>query len=164
MIAETDNLVLREFQSGDAENIYLLNLDQEVIKYTGDEPFNSIQEAERFLASYDQYIKYGIGRWSVIRKSDEAFLGWCGLRYKEQSEEVDLGFRFHKKYWNQGYATEAAKACIYYGMEKKSIQLIVGRVMKVNTASIAVLKKCGMKYLKDISFSGFEGEQYFIEK
>ncbi len=164
MIAETDNLVLREFQSGDAENIYLLNLDQEVIKYTGDEPFNSIQEAERFLANYDQYFKYGIGRWSVIRKSDAAFLGWCGLRYKEQSEEVDLGFRFHKKYWNQGYATEAAKACIYYGMEKKSIQLIVGRVMKVNTASIAVLKKCGMKYLKDISFSGFEGEQYFIEK
>jgi len=80
-IISTPRLLLREMTPEDAGNLYYLNLDPEVIRYTGDPPFDSILDAEIFLNRYDHYQKYGFGRWAVIRKLDNAFLGWCGLKY-----------------------------------------------------------------------------------
>src|SRR5437868_543478 len=111
-ITETPRLHLREITVDDAKNAYELNLDPEVIKYTGDGPFSSIEDARDFLSKYDHYKKYGFGRWAVINKTDNDFLGWCGLKYTEEKNEFDVGFRFFKKHWNKGYATESAKACI----------------------------------------------------
>ena len=51
-----------------------------------------------------------------------------------------------KKAWGNGYATEAAYACMKYGFEKLHLQRIVGRAMPENTASIRVLEKCEMQY------------------
>ena len=93
-ILETPRLLLREFRIDDAENAYLLNLDEEVIKYTGDKSFISIEEAKSFLANYNDYKKNGFGRWAVINKVDNEFLGWCGLKYSADIKEVDIGFRF----------------------------------------------------------------------
>jgi ribosomal-protein-alanine N-acetyltransferase len=51
----------------DAQLAYDLNLNPEVIKYTGDVPFKNIEEARSFIIDYDHYSKYGFGRWAVIR-------------------------------------------------------------------------------------------------
>jgi len=72
---ETERLYLREITADDAQLAYELNLDEEVIRYTGDGPFESVEEARDFLSKYDHYQKYGFGRWGVIRKSDNEFLG-----------------------------------------------------------------------------------------
>jgi ribosomal-protein-alanine N-acetyltransferase len=145
MIAQTSRLYLRELNPEDAENFYLLNLDPDVIQYTGDSSFSSIEEAKKFLEYYDHYEKHGFGRWAVIRSTDEAFLGWCGLKYSPELNEVDLGFRFYKSFWNQGYATEAASLCLELGFGKFGMNRIVGRAMSENLASIRVLEKVGFK-------------------
>ncbi|MCK0132605.1 GNAT family N-acetyltransferase [Flavobacteriaceae bacterium F08102] len=159
-IIETGQLYLRELTTDDATYFYRLNLDTAVLKYTGDTPFVDVHSATLFLEHYDHYQKYGIGRWAVIRKSDEAFLGWCGLKYSEELNEYDIGFRFFKKYWNKGYATEAAKACVVYGLETLKLPEIVGRVMKENKASIRVLEKIGLAYDRDFDFDGSKGVLY----
>lgn len=102
---ETQRLLLREFQGEDALGLFQLNENPNVLKFTGDLPFTSINSAKEFILNYDHYKKYGFGRWAVIRKVDQAFLGWCGL--KQHDQYVDLGFRLKEKYWNQGYATES---------------------------------------------------------
>lgn len=163
-LLETERLYLREFTVEDAKHFYLLNLDAAVIKYTGDASFKSIDEAKVFLQNYTHYQKYEYGRWAAIRKKDAVFLGWCGLKYTEQKEEVDIGFRFFKKYWNKGYATEASKACIQYGLEKLEINEIVGRAMKNNIASTKVLEKIGLSYCKMFDFDGNKGVIYKIER
>jgi ribosomal-protein-alanine N-acetyltransferase len=145
-LPETERLVLREISPDDAEQAYLLNLDPEVIRYTGDAPFESVEAARRFLEQYDHYRRYGFGRWGVIRKSDGAFLGWCGLKYSPEHDEYDIGFRFFKTHWNQGYATEAATACLALGFGRFAMPRIVGRAMAANTASIRVLEKIGLNY------------------
>ena len=96
MIAETDRLYLREMTPADAQSAYALNLDPEVVQYTGDVAFESVEAAEKFLINYDHYKKYGFGRWAVIQKSNGEFLGWCGLKYHEDTKEFDLGYRFFK--------------------------------------------------------------------
>jgi [ribosomal protein S5]-alanine N-acetyltransferase len=159
---ETDRTFLRNLEIGDAINMYLLNVDPEVIRYTGDKPFQNPAEAEKFLRTYDQYKKFGVGRLAVIEKKSGMFLGWCGLRYTLEKDEYDIGFRFLKKFWNQGFATETAKACIGFGFKKLSPPEIIGRTMKNNIASIKVLCKLGMIYKNAFDFNGQEGEIYSL--
>jgi len=144
----THRLLLREMTPEDADNLYQLNLDPEVIRYTGDPPFDSILDAKNFLNRYNHYQKYGFGRWAVIRKLDNAFLGWCGLKYSPDLNEYDIGYRFMKKYWSQGFATESATACIKWAFEKSDITEIIGRADIKNEASYKVLEKIGLSYWK----------------
>ncbi|MCW4470773.1 GNAT family N-acetyltransferase [Flavobacterium sp. MFBS3-15] len=148
-VIETPRLYLRELASGDAECFYLLNADPEVMRFTGDVPFERIYESMVFLEKYSHYKDYGFGRWAVIRKADGQFLGWCGLKYTPDTNEHDIGFRFYRKYWNNGYATEAAKACIKYGFSQLGLTAIIGRAMEANTASVKVLEKAGLVFEKD---------------
>lgn len=167
-ILETKRLILREITVEDAVHAYELNLDPEVIRYTGDVAFASIDEARNFLKNYDHYQKYGFGRWGVINKADGDFLGWCGLKYTADLNEHDIGFRFFKRHWNKGYATESAKACIDIGFDRFGMTTIVGRAMKDNIGSIRVLEKIGLTFDRpfnfDDHFTDHEGVIYKIEK
>ncbi|WP_420573951.1 GNAT family N-acetyltransferase [Kordia sp.] len=160
IIIETKRTYLRQLTIADAEYFYNLNLDKEVIKYTGDVAFENIRQAEKFLKNYDQYEKYGVGRWAVIHKETNDFLGWCGIKFTPENNEYDIGFRFFRKYWNQGFATETAKACIDYGFKTLELAEIVGRAMKTNKASINVLEKIGFVYRQDFDFEGNLGVIY----
>lgn len=162
MILETERLVLREFIPSDAENLYLLNLDPEVIRYTGDEPFANVADAARFLSGYEDYRKNGCGRWAMLEKASGAFIGWCGLKFDPDSGENDIGFRLFARYWNKGYASEAAKACLEYGFEKLDMASIIGRAMADNKASIRVLEKIGLQFEKPFDFHGGPGVIYRI--
>lgn len=141
----------------------MLNQDPEVIKYTGDVPFKNIDAAREFLEKYDQYEKYGMGRMAVIEKETHEFLGWCGLKYAPDLCEYDIGFRFFKKYWNKGYATETSKAFIDYGFNTLKLNEIVGRAVLENTASVRVLQKIGMLFSKPFDFEGHKGVIYSIK-
>ncbi|MCX8532385.1 GNAT family N-acetyltransferase [Chryseobacterium luquanense] len=162
-ILETDRLLLREFDISDAKIFYELNLNPNVIKYTGNSAFKDIDEAKDFLKNYSDYQRNGYGRWAVIDKSTNQFLGWCGLKYDENLNETDIGFRFFEHFWNLGFATESAKACIDYGFNELNLNTIVGRAMKENTASIKVLEKIGLSYEKNFDFDGKDGVIYRIK-
>ena len=164
IVIETERLYLKEFSLSDAESMYALNLDPEVLKYTGDEPFNSIEEARDFIENYKQYQLYGFGRWSVFIKERNEYIGWCGLKYTEDKNEYDIGFRFLKEHWNKGFATETAAACLNFGFENLQIDRIVGRAMSVNFASIKVLEKIGMQFNREIDFDGEPGVIYEIDR
>lgn len=157
---ETERTILRNLTLDDAADMYALNLDKEVLKYTGDTPFENIQATKDFLAQYDQYEKYAVGRFAVIEKASAKFIGWCGLRYNPDKDEYDIGFRFFREYWNQGYATETAKRCIDYGFKELGIHRITGRAMKENISSMKVLEKIGMTFKNAFDFDGQEGVLY----
>ena len=159
-IIETERLYLRELNVNDADFFYRLNLDKDVLKYTGDKPFVDLNNSKLFLENYDHYKKFGLGRWAVINKENSEFLGWCGLKFTEERNEYDIGFRFFKKYWNKGYATESAKSCIEYGLVKLQLREIIARAMKENKASIRVLEKIGLEYNRDFDFEGNKGVIY----
>ena len=143
---QTQRLLLRPFEPDDAEHLFQLNEDWDCNKYTGDKAFKNLEEAENLVKNYDHYEKYGFGRWTVLDKTSGEFLGWCGLKYDENLNEYDLGFRFLKEHWGKGYATEASELCLKMGFEKFKMPEIVGRVIPENIASIKVLEKLGMIY------------------
>lgn len=157
---ETDRLLLREFDTSDAGKMYQLNLDPEVVRYTGDKPFSSVREARTFLENYEYDSALGIGRWAVILKSGQEFIGWCGLKRNEEGL-IDIGFRFFQVHWNKGYASEAARATLRYGFLEKGIPRIIGRAAGENRASIRVLEKLGMVYWKEAACHGIPDASYY---
>jgi len=145
IVLETPRFYLRKFLLSDAPLFFLLNEDDEVIQYTGDPPFESEAEALIFLQNYDPYTTFGMGRWAVIDRETGEYMGWCGLKFHPETEEVDVGYRLFRKHWGKGIATETAVACIRYGFEYLGLQRIIARVHPDNSASVRVLEKCGMK-------------------
>ena len=165
IIAETNRLLLRELNPEDSEHFYNLNLNPNVIKYTGNSAFKNIQEARLFLENYDDYNRNGYGRWAAINKENNEFIGWCGLKYDEELDETDIGFRFFEHHWNKGYATESAIACLDYGFKILNLETIIGRAMVENTASIKVLEKIGLQFVKEFDFDEHnKGVIYKIDK
>ena len=161
---ETERTIMRKLTREDANDFYSLNLDEEVLKFTGDKPFEDLQTAIDFLTNYDQYEKYGVGRFAVIDKESSKFLGWCGLKFSEDKNEYDIGFRFYKKYWNKGLATETAKKWLDFGFSELKMEKIIGRAMKENIGSIKVLEKIGMTFKEYFDFEGQQGVVYELSK
>ncbi|RXP57101.1 N-acetyltransferase [Lutibacter sp. HS1-25] len=163
IILETKRLYLREFMLNDGFYFYHLNKDPEVLKYTGDIPFNSVEEATLFIKNYSDYKINGFGRWAVCLKNSNDFIGWCGLKKDLKTNEVDLGFRIFKNQWQNGYATEAALACVNYGFSELNLTKIIGRAYVVNKASINVLAKCNFNFKKNIIYHQQPAVLYIIE-
>ena len=163
VVIETDRLLFRRFTEDDAPLLYDLNLDPEVIRYTHD-PLTDVEHARKVLKEVilPQYILYDHGRWAVHLRSGLEFIGWCGLKYFSETNEVDLGYRFKRKFWGNGYATEAARGCIEYGFDILKLHRIVGRALPANLASIKVLEKCGMKYLHEETVYGYLHKTYQV--
>ena len=165
IILETPRLILREMELADAPFFFELNSDPDVIKYTGDGGFKNLEESEKIIHYVqDQYKKNGYGRWLVIEKETSEPTGWCGLKLHNEDGFIDLGYRFMKKYWGKGYATEASKACVDYGFNILKLDRIIGRAMQENTSSINVLKKMNMIYYKEDLCHGHDAFIYEIKK
>lgn len=163
-IIETERLILREFAEEDAASFFALNNDPVVMQYTGDNPFLSVEETAAFIRNYNTHNRQdGFGRLSILLKETHTCIGWCGLKRHEDGM-VDLGYRLHQKYWNKGYATEASVACLEHGFTHLSCSEILGRTAKSNAASIAVLKKIGMEFLKEAPCEGIPDSVFYIKR
>ena len=147
-VLQTERLLFRAFGTEDAPLIYSLNIHPEVVKYVHELPVTDITSAEENLQRIlSQYKEYGYGRWAVFTKDNNEFIGWCGLKYRPERNETDLGYRFIPQYWGKGYATEASKASIRYGFETLQLRQINAMAHVENLASLKVLEKIGMQFI-----------------
>ncbi len=150
IIAETERLVLRHITLEDADNILMLGSDPEVLKYLHEPILLSTEDAKKVIREriFPQYDLYGFGRWAVHEKSTGAFTGWCGLKYRSELDEIDLGYRFLQQYWGKGYATEAAAKCLQIGFDQFNIPIIIAHAHVNNTGSLNVIRKLDMQFLR----------------
>lgn len=150
LILKTPRLYLRRFTLADAPLVYALNSTPVVLQYLHEPLVKDEAHAGEILTNIilPQYER-NLGRWAVYIKNTNEFIGWCGLKFRPEINEVDLGYRFLPLFWGNGYATEAAKYTLEYGLNTLGIQIITGRAHIENTASLKVLEKIGMKYIKD---------------
>ncbi|MBT8266292.1 MAG: GNAT family N-acetyltransferase, partial [Bacteroidia bacterium] len=129
--------------------MFKLYSDPEVQKYTGEPVVTSLEEMKKAIElRILNYKKYGYGRWATVLKNGNQFVGWAGLAYLPEFDEVDLGYRFFPEYWGSGLATEASRAILNYGFDVLKLDRIVAIAMKENKASIRVMEKVGMEYDK----------------
>lgn len=128
-----------------------------------DTDINVIKESIKKIRKY--YVKNpGFGDWACFEKESDEFIGFFELAQLDNTEEIEVGYRLHKKYWNKGYATEMTKVLIDYGFGKMGLDKIVGITHPENIASQKVLLNSGLTYVKDAEFYGFLDKYYVIDK
>lgn len=173
LILETDRLILRELKSSDAEAFFAMDHNPKVHQYLWNKPVQKIEETIEVITFVrQQYVDNGIGRFAIILKQTNEFIGWAGLKYN--TEEVnhkinfyDIGYRLDEKFWGKGYASEASFAWLKYAFETMNIKTIEAAAHAENLASNRILQKMGMQmteqYLEDaISWNWYqlENENY----
>ena len=173
LILETDRLIHRELKSSDAEAFFAMDHNPKVHQYLWNKPVQKIEETIEVITFVrQQYVDNGIGRFAIILKQTNEFIGWAGLKYN--TEEVnhkinfyDIGYRLDEKFWGKGYASEASFAWLKYAFETMNIKTIEAAAHAENVASNRILQKMGMQmtehYLEDeVSWNWYqlENENY----
>ncbi len=170
IFAETPRLILREILPADAPGMFELDSDPDVHRYLGNNPIKTLEEAVAGIAFIrQQYADYGIGRWAVIEKATGEFTGWAGLKYMTETRNghknfYDVGYRFIKRYWGKGYATEAAIASVKYGFDVLKLKELFGMADVENVASNKALHKAGLKYVEDFEHGSIRHSWYRLGK
>lgn len=166
---ETQRLIIRDLEKQDAEGIFDLDSDPDVHEFLGKHPIKTMEQASKVIEFIrKQYIDNGIGRWAVIDKETNDFIGWTGLKYETEVRKefnyYDLGYRFRKKYWGKGIATESAIASLNHGFEKLGYKEIGAAADVKHIASNKILKKIGLKFIETFEFEGIPHNWYNLTK
>lgn len=144
---ETPRLILREWQESDYEPYIALNADPVVMEYFPSvrSPGETMAQIGRIVSNMDER---GYGFFAVERKDNGQFIGFTGLTNAPFESWftpcVEIGWRLSRENWGCGFATEAAKACLYYGFDRLGLGEIYSFTSIHNTRSEQVMKKIGM--------------------
>ena len=163
---ETERLIMRDLLPTDDMDMFLLDSDPEVHQYVGRKPVQTIEQSREVIEIIRrQYETNGIGRWAVIEKSSGNFIGWSGLKLitepiNGRNNYLDLGYRFIKQYWGNGYAKETAIASASYAWDVLNAKELCGIVHIHNGASRKVLESVGLRYIGNFDFNGDPYEWY----
>lgn len=167
MHLETERLILRKFEESDAERMFLMDSNPEVMKYIGVPTLSDISESQNAIRMIrQQYAENGIGRLAVIEKESNLLIGWSGLKLLTQeingyNNVYDLGYRFLPEYWGKGYASESAKASLDFGFNGLKIDIIYAHAHSGNLASNEILRKLGFR--KTETFTEPDGICFWYE-
>lgn len=160
LVQETQRLSFRLLDRDDAALLFELDQDPEVMRFISDGKKTSWQEIEEVflprLASYRNEHQ-GWGLWGTFERNTKAFLGWILIRpmhfFTEHPEpdNLEIGWRFKRESWGQGYATEAAQGVAQALIATGHLKKLSAYAKEENQASINIMKKMGMQFLsKDI--------------
>ncbi len=152
-------MLLRRFTLDDAQSYHPLVSLPEVIRYTGEQPQQSLDEARQILLTRPlrDYDVHGFGRMACIEKETGRLVGFCGLKYLEDLHEVDIGYRFLPETWGKGYATESCLTVLAQA-DKAAVEKVIGLVEPENKASVRVLTKIGLRLERKIELQDHPGE------
>jgi RimJ/RimL family protein N-acetyltransferase len=139
----TDRLELRPFREEDIERFSALMADREATAFIGGAR-SLVAAAESVRYMRDAFTARGWGTLAVVRRGDNACIGYCGVRPLFNTPNVELAFALERMSWNCGYATEASEASLDLAFRYLRVESVFATVYPENRASIRVLSKLGM--------------------
>src|SRR5512140_56524 len=108
-LLQTSRLVLRPFTLDDIDTLQkVLSVDGVLRDFPRSTPPDR-ERAERVVRfQIEHWEKYGYGQWALSFPDDDRFIGWCGLQYLTETNEIEIGYLLGKPFWGKGLATEAS--------------------------------------------------------
>jgi [ribosomal protein S5]-alanine N-acetyltransferase len=156
-IAETERLVLRTWTLDDLEAGCQIWGDPDVMRYVDDGAALTLDQVRRsILTGIRHQDSHSCQHWAVLEKCDlTKVIGACGFNVTDHPDELELVFHFSRNNWGQGFATEAARACILYAFQRLHASRLVAGAHSENQPSQRVLQKLefrntGMRWFEDL--------------
>jgi len=141
----TERLHLREIKQEDAQSIYKLLSNPEVIKHDTFELFTDIGQAHDLIRHFNNGFEQKRAIfWGITLKTESEIIGFCKCEIEVAKIRADLGYDLSPEYWNRGIMTEALGAIIDFAFSNLDVNRIEAAVSTENNASIRVLEKAGL--------------------
>jgi ribosomal-protein-alanine N-acetyltransferase len=162
---ETERLILRPFEPGDAEELFAVHSEPSTFEFIGSGPPQSPDDTRaRIARATAHFEEHGFAMSAVVERASGRVIGDCGLQLLEGGPEVELGYRLGSAYRGRGFATEAGRAWLAYGLETLGLERIVAVAWPENVASWRVMEKCGMRRVGPGEHYGHETIVYEITR
>jgi len=139
----TERLVLRRPRLSDAEAIFEYASDPKVIHYMDYYPRTDVSEVVDFLEEHPARWKLGSFSWVLTVRPDDLPIGTIACTL--EGHTVDFGYLLNRKYWGQGYATDAARIVVEWALSLPEVYRVWATCDTENLASVRVLEKCGLE-------------------
>ncbi len=158
----TQRLLLRKILVTDAQAVYELRTNKQVMQFIDKEPLKNLDEAtalvNRIIKDFDD--NNGITLCICLPENPHQLIGTIGLwRIEKENHRAEIGYMLLPQYWNKGFMQEAVKAVIEYGFTQMKLHSIMANINPHNAASAALLEKTNF-----VREAYFKEDYYFLGK
>jgi ribosomal-protein-alanine N-acetyltransferase len=187
VVLETPRILLRHLEWSDLDALAAIMGDPEVMRYIGNGSPKTREQTERVMGlwmtdnarSWDEHtlqrlpqLRRAIQRdahfslWATTLKSNGRLIGRCGLLPwdLEGRKETEIGYLLARRYWGQGYATEAARAIREYAFARLGFDRLISLIQPANAASQRVAIKNGMHHERDVKIGEIDAMLFAIHR
>ena len=163
---ETKRLLLLPWRTQDAEAFRPIATDPQVMRYiTGGKPWSGEQIEDFIERQIAGLERNGFCLWRLLRKQQPGrLIGFCGLQPWRDRPGLEIGYHgvieigwwLAPDYWRQGFATEAARTVLRFGLEQAGLERIIAVTHYENHASQAVVRRIGLAFERAITLESLE--------
>lgn len=147
---ETSRLGFGKWTLDDFEMAHQLWTDEDVTRYVRDGGHFSEEETKELLQrEVNHQENFKVQYWPIFLKETGELVGCCGLKPVEKKNTMEIRFYLFRKYWGQGYASEAARRVISYGFDHLQLKEIIARHHPDNASSAKCLNGLGFEKMED---------------
>lgn len=159
----TERLQLRPATFDDLDTWLAISRDAEQAWWG--EPRSTVDAARANLQkNVTNQERHGFSLWPVELHTTGEVIGLTGLQHLADGPEIEVGYRFLRDHWGNGYATEAATAALRFGFDELELEQIVAVTMPTNEGSRRVLEKCGLAFVGEMQVYGATQVKYALSR
>jgi len=160
----TSRLALRPFAPTDDIPLHRILSEPNILQYFPRTDPPDMKRVQGLIErQFTQWKEYNLGWWAVVPHGQTELIGWNGLQYLPETNEVEVGYLLSKQFWGRGFATEGAKASLKFGFEQLALKRIIGLTHPDNEASQKILLKCGLEFVDQSNYFDMLVHRYALE-
>jgi len=160
----TPRLTLRPFTLDDVDEVHALWTDPDVRRYLWDNVVIPRERAEEMIRNIIAgFERNGRGMWLIYESDADRPCGFSGFLPRKEPDRAELIYGLAPSVWGRGYATESARAVVEYGFGTLNLAKIGAAADVPNAASVRVLERLGMRFVRREMVHGVDLLFYEIE-
>lgn len=153
-VLDTERLRLRTVRRNDLDAIYLLHSDSRAMRYWSFAPWTERQQAQDW---FEQRRHLGereeVWPWAITLRDDDELFGLVTLfSVNRLQRRAEIGYQLRPSHWGRGYAQEALRAVLTYGIEALELARVEADIDPRNEASCRLVERVGFRregYLRE---------------
>ena len=155
-VLQTERLILRRIEPGDAERQFrLLNTPAMMDHLGGPKTLEQVQQ--RLDRSDRLFAERGFGFLFMVEKHTGELVGHCGMKLVDNPlahnpGDIEVGWAVREDRWRRGYAFEAMSEMLRWAFADHAASHIVALTATRNEPSWRLMEKLGMRRAPDLDF------------
>jgi ribosomal-protein-alanine N-acetyltransferase len=159
-----DGWRLRAANLNDIDGLHALGANPLVYRYLNDGvPPDKEFIARRVAESVATAGTTGLGMW-ILEDDSTRYAGCVELRPYPSSRSAEVTYLLDPRYWGQGLALRMAWTAITHAFLSSQIDSVIAGTDLPNTASLAVMRRLGMRFHKDVHYPLGAGVEYVLHR